>query len=373
MSSVHKPKVMVFIYNSDHIGGPTVSMRMIMQSWLKGKYDFHEIHIAGRLGMIPRIKLILDLAKEIRAVDPDIIHISGLQLHGFYAVLSTRIAGYRNIILTIRGKSTDSLEISGLKKMLFGIVLEPATLAMSKTITTVCEDMANRIKGLRESKKFAGVIPNAMPEVNLPMHENHSIRRELHLDPNDLLLVYSGRVVMEKGIHYLLEAIRGMQHNRVKLLICGEGKDAQGYKHEFDAEIRQKRIFFLGTRSDVLAILSACDVFVFPTLHENLSNALLEAMAIGLPVVTTKVGGNPEIILDGVNGFLVAPYSSEELGSAINKIIHDPSLMQSMGEASLRIGEERFSQSIVYKKIDAVYQRSLGNAKNVSLTLKEEQ
>ncbi|MGB7594814.1 MAG: glycosyltransferase, partial [Erysipelotrichaceae bacterium] len=199
----------------------------------------------------------------------------------------------------------------------------------------------------------------AMPEVSLPLRDNRSIRHELHLDPNDILLVYSGRVVMEKGIHYLLEAIRNMHDKQVKLLICGEGKDALKYQHEFDAEILQEMIFFLGRRNDILAILSESDVFVFPTLHENLSNALLEAVAIGLPVVATKVGGNPEIILDGENGFLVTPYSSDELGSAICKIVKDPSLRQSMGEASLRIGQERFSQSKVYKKIDEVYQRSL--------------
>ncbi len=334
-------------------------MRLMMNSWLKDHYEFKEIQVNGRFGLFPRLNLISRLILDIRSFNPDIIHISGLQLQGFYSVLASRLAGYRNIILTIRGKSTDSLEISFVKKMMMGYIIEPITLFMSKYVTTVCIDMSNRIHGLKKSPKFAGVIHNAMPQLNQDNPDSHTIRTELGLNEKDLLLVYSGRIVMEKGISYLLEASRALKDSRIRLLLCGDGKDIDAYMKNYQPEIQAGKIFFLLRRKDIFAILKESDLFVFPTLHENLSNSLLEALAVGLPIIATNVGGNPEIVTDGVNGWLVPAKDSQALQEAIEKIIQDPELAKKMRKESLRIGTEHFSQRLVYQKIDELYQKSL--------------
>jgi glycosyltransferase involved in cell wall biosynthesis len=354
-----KPSVMVFIYNSDQISGPNVSMRLLTNSFLKEKYAFREIKIDGRLGFLPRFGLLLRLIREIKDYKPDLLHITGLQLHGFYAVLAARLAGYQNIILTIRGTSRDALEISPFKKAILGSIIEPATLAMAKTVTTVCEDMAKRYFATDMYKKFAGVIPNAMPELNLARRGEYSIREELGLKSDDILLVYTGRIVMEKGIAFLLEAMRKIKNDKVRLLLCGDGKDEKKYQILYNPEILSRKAFFLHRRADVIDILRACDVFVFPTLHENLSNSLLEAMAVGLPIVATRVGGNPEVVMDGVNGYLVTPGDGEALKDAIERIIDDPTLAQRMGSESLRLGNASFTQSIVYRKYDELYAQTL--------------
>jgi glycosyltransferase involved in cell wall biosynthesis len=77
----------------------------------------------------------------------------------------------------------------------------------------------------------------------------------------------------------------------------------------------EERVFFLGLRQDIPRILAMLDVFVLPSLSEGLSMAILEAMIAGKPVVATRVGGNPELVLDGETGFLVPPRDSQTLAS----------------------------------------------------------
>jgi glycosyltransferase involved in cell wall biosynthesis len=86
-----------------------------------------------------------------------------------------------------------------------------------------------------------------------------------------------------------------------------------------------------GARSDVHAFLQMFDIFVLPSLGEGISNTVLEAMASGLPVVATHVGGNPELIEDEVNGYLVPVGDAEMLAARLRKLINDPLLRQEMG------------------------------------------
>ena len=96
--------------------------------------------------------------------------------------------------------------------------------------------------------------------------------------------------------------------------------------------LESERVIFLGYRDDVIELLAASDVYVFPTLHENLSNALLEAATMRLPMIATNVGGNPEIIQDGCEGILVPLKDSEALKEAIEKLTVDKQLRAEMGK-----------------------------------------
>lgn len=352
-----KPKVLVFIYNSNKIGGPTTSMRLLMNSRLKEDYEFKEICINGRLGKIPQIRLILKLVKEIKNYNPDLVHVSGLQLQGFYATLATRLAGVKNILLIVHGSTTEMINFSKVSKWIFGSIIEPITLRMAKIVYTVCYAMAENPLIKNNTKNFGGVVHNAIPNINLNDYSKISIRKELNISHSDVLVVYTGRVTKEKGLHYALDAFRSIEN--AKFIICGTGSHYNEFMTTYSEEIKMGKVHFLGDRKDIINVLTGCDIFLFPTLHENLSNSLLEACVVGLPSVVTNVGGNPEVIRDGINGFLVEPHDSMAIVEALKLLIDDENKRKSMGNIAQRIVNEEFSQEKIFSQVDKLYQMTL--------------
>ena len=119
-------------------------------------------------------------------------------------------------------------------------------------------------------------------------------------------------------------------------------------------------VLFTGLRNDVARLLKISDLCVLPSqAREGLGIALIEAMAAGLPVVGTDVGGIPEVIRNGENGFLVPPGSAEPLAQAIGKLVGDQELRIAMGCRGRQIYEERFTLSTMMTQIEALYDQLL--------------
>lgn len=348
-----KKKVLLSFYNTSQIGGPSTAMRRIMNSNLCEKYEFREIVINEHLGKIIKPKVIIRLVREIRRERPDIIYFTGMQLHGFYMALSAWIAGFRKkTIMVVRGSSGDAMNVSGLFRFLFSRIIEPITCRLTYITHTVCIEMANNSIIKNNVKNFGGVIHNAAPIID-QCYSRKAFRSELNFDENDILLVYTGRIVEDKGIDVLLQAMVSLIDD-IKLVLVGDGCIDQ-YKILSQKLGIEKRTFFLGKRNDVLEILAGCDIFVFPTFHENLSNSLLEACASGLPIIATNIGGNPEVICNGVEGYLIPSRNPDALVDAVNKMTMDKERMRRMGKSAKYKMETEFSQDNIYRKIDELF------------------
>jgi glycosyltransferase involved in cell wall biosynthesis len=141
------------------------------------------------------------------------------------------------------------------------------------------------------------------------------------------------------------------------LLIAGEGpcqEDLENLARELDIV---DGIRFLGQRRDLDTLLPACDLFVLSSLSEGLSFAVLEAMASGLPVVATQVGGNGELIEEGRNGHLVPAQDPKSLGKALGRLLEDPILRKEMGKRGREIAERRYDAGKAAERYVALYQR----------------
>jgi len=115
------------------------------------------------------------------------------------------------------------------------------------------------------------------------------------------------------------------------------------------------RVRFLGERQDIPAVLAAMDISVLPSLSESLSNAVLESMAAGKPVVAARVGGNPELILDGETGRLVSPDNEEKLAEALEPLLQQPSLRTEWGVRARNLARDRFSLSRMRERYQQLY------------------
>jgi glycosyltransferase involved in cell wall biosynthesis len=179
---------------------------------------------------------------------------------------------------------------------------------------------------------------------------------ELAIDRNKVNLACVGQLYPPKGIHYLLEALDLIVPDfpDLHLYIIGHHviDEYREYQTELQQFIRKHRlepyVTFTGWRNDVLEAVSLMDILVHPSLSEGFGRAVLEAMALGKPVVASKVGGLREIIKDGEDGFLVEPGDIQGLAEKISRLLRDKPLRGIFGRASR---EKVFSDYLVEDKV----------------------
>ena len=146
-------------------------------------------------------------------------------------------------------------------------------------------------------------------------------------------------------------------HPDAHFLFIGDGK----LRSELVARVRNtglsSSIHFLGIREDVPSLLASSDLFVLPSLSEGMSNVLLEAMACGLPIVATAVGGNSDLIRDRYNGLLIPPRNPTGLQNALLELLKNDRLAQTLGNAARRTVEEHYSMERIADDYVSLYNR----------------
>jgi glycosyltransferase involved in cell wall biosynthesis len=166
-------------------------------------------------------------------------------------------------------------------------------------------------------------------------------------------------LVPHKGQKHLIESaalvIRQMPDAR--FIIAGEGELRESLERQIKEHHLEKNVMLVGFRPDVLSLHKAFDVFVMSSVTEGLGTSVLDAMAAGKPVVGTRAGGIPEVIIDGTTGLLVPPRDHEAMAEAIVTLLKDEGLRQRMGEAGLALANRRFSAERMVQDTLRVYQR----------------
>lgn len=185
------------------------------------------------------------------------------------------------------------------------------------------------------------------------------LRKKFNIDSEDIVIGAIGRLSPEKGLENLISAVRDVAnvYPRIKVLIVGDGNE----KYRLSLQERVKdlelssHIILAGFYEDVPKILRCLDIFTLPSLFEGFNRSLIEAMACGLPVVVTAVGGNVEIVQDGVNGLLVPPSNPGALAFAFTELLKDKEKARKMGLEGRRLVGENFSIDINVRKIEKLY------------------
>ncbi len=198
------------------------------------------------------------------------------------------------------------------------------------------------------------VLPNAIEPERFTTRR--STLRDESTAPGERILLCVARLVSEKDHATLLEAFRivARQHQDLTLVLVGDGplrQELERRAEEIERELSprggpagaMKRVQFIGAVSVTREWLARAEVFVLASRHESQGIVLLEAMASGLPVVATRVGGIPEMVIDGDTGLLVPPESPAALASAIVRLLEDRTLAAAMGRAGRARVEQHFS------------------------------
>jgi glycosyltransferase involved in cell wall biosynthesis len=218
---------------------------------------------------------------------------------------------------------------------------------------------------LREQCLACGVRPDRSVLIENGIDRQEYTRRRpievakqrLGLLPGQFVIGAVGRLSAEKGFDVLIRAIHQLPRAGIDvvLLLAGEGDD----RPRLEGLVRDlglaERVHLLGYQPDTVALYEAMDCFVLSSLREGLPNVLLEAMALDVPAVATRVAGVPRLVLDGLNGILVAPGSCEELTRALTRLAGDSALRARLAHAGRKTVEAHYSFAVRMQKIKALY------------------
>lgn len=187
-------------------------------------------------------------------------------------------------------------------------------------------------------------------------------RRKLGIGEDDVLFGTVGRLVPVKDYLTLVRAF-GTAVRRcpnAALLIVGDGPDADTLRAAADDLCGGHRIAFVGNRDDVPSLMNAMDVFCLTSLREGLSNTLLESHACGLPAIATDTGGNPEVVQQGMTGFLFPVGAQNELAELMVRLANEKVLRERFGEAARQRAVSEFSIARMVREYEAMYERFTG-------------
>jgi glycosyltransferase involved in cell wall biosynthesis len=179
-------------------------------------------------------------------------------------------------------------------------------------------------------------------------------RKIFKLDPTEFVFGNVGRLHEQKGHKFLLQAFAKM-NARARLTIVGDGNIRDELMLLADRLEISDRVLFLGARDDIHEFLSAIDVFIMPSLWEGQPIALLEALAIGKPCIASAVDGIPEIIIDGVNGYLVSPKDIVSLAILMDRAILEPDLQQQFSNGGIMTISSKFLAKNMAMEIANIY------------------
>lgn len=272
------------------------------------------------------------LAREVRRREIEVLH-AHQYTPFFYAALAAPLSGRApRLILTEHGRHFPDV-VSPLRRAVNRLLLD----RLADAVNAVCGFSA---RSLCHIDGFAGrrieVIENGIVvERYAPAADRTALRRRLGLNPDRRYIACVGRFHPVKDQPTLLHGVAqvAQDHDDVDLLLIGDGPGRPALLELVDQLGISSRVHFLGVRSDVPDLLRAVDIFALTSVSEAASLTLLEAMASGLPVVVTAVGGNPEIVRHDREGLLVGRSDSAATAQALLRLLNNPDLAAEMGKA----------------------------------------
>jgi glycosyltransferase involved in cell wall biosynthesis len=303
----------------------------------------------------------------------DIILVPGFRALGISAVIMGKLLGKKSILKAeSRGEMSGEFFAGGLKDL----KLKPSDLfvrlfmAFRNRILSAADALISLSSEMTEEFSRAGVpfarvhvIPQSadVERFQPPTPDaKKQLRKKLGLSQTDLIVIFTGRIVSYKGLPVLAHAWEEICRKRkdICLLIVGSGgvdifNCESDLKEYVVTHNMADRVLFPGAVRNVEEYLKASDIYAFPTENEAFPLALLEAMACGLPVVSTFVGGIRDILSPGKNGLMIDAGNQSQLQSALEKLLNDPTLRSTLGHAAVQTVHERYTrESVTQQYVD---------------------
>lgn len=379
MTNTPAVKNILHLIGSDFYGGPEKQIIEHLRILNKDKYTGH---IASYLEAGKTSNPVLDIASDCGIKSHSIVmkhpldfnalsslkrlikdeEIDLLCTHGYKSAVLGVIASRKTNIPAIsfsHGYTTENLKVSIYEW------LERKALERMQGVIAVSHAQKLRLDSFNVKYKKCWVVHNATTVIDLTKTSNKSrveICDEFSIAEDKKIAVIAGRLSPEKAHNILLDAIKLINDelNDTVVLICGDGQCAADLKQQAaDLNIEDKCIF-AGFRTDMDKFYQAMDFMILSSLTEGLPLVVLEAMANAKPVVSTSVGGVPEVITDGENGYLVNSGDAQALANGISRALKEFDSFDLIGKRAYDLISDKFSFQIHAEKLESIYKEVLG-------------
>jgi glycosyltransferase involved in cell wall biosynthesis len=302
------------------------------------------------------------LTRELRRERPHLLHTAGARA-SFYGRLAARLAGVPAVISSVHTSIAD-YDVPAWRRVVY-LALDRASARLARRIIATSEAVAADLvaSGQVPARKLVTIPNRPDPRDLAPTRPRDVVRRELGAGASDALIGVIARLTEQKGVADFLDALARLAHRPGwQAAIVGDGPqraelEARAYRLGLEPRCR-----FVGTRTDLGDVLGACDLLVVPSRSEGLPYVVLEAMVVGTPLIATRVGGIPEVILDGVRGVLVPPRAPDRLAAAITAALENPLKSRVLADAARRHAAATLSLDGMLEAVAAVYGMVLGEA-----------
>jgi glycosyltransferase involved in cell wall biosynthesis len=286
------------------------------------------------------------LKSHFRRVRPDVIH-SHRYKEQILSVFAAKLTHNPIVIQTYHGLEENLRGVAALKMTGYTWLNTITTNLLAQGAIGVSEDIAAR---LRRRLPFARVrcIRNGLDiEGVVSSVDATQLRQELGIPPDAFVVGSVGRLMPIKGIEYLIKGfgllMRDDEVKSNRLIIVGDGPLRISLHQLAKEHGVAEQTMFLGERRDVYDLMRTFDVVVLPSLHEGVPMVLLEAMAIGVPIVASEVGGIPEVVADGKEATLIPPQDPQAIVRVLRTLRNSTVLRERMVEAARRRVKAKFS------------------------------
>lgn len=279
----------------------------------------------------------------LRKINPQIVHIQKTEM-GIPGFLAKKILKKRYIVYC-RGSEVYF-------PWQFKDLISKVVFANASAVIALTKHMKMELRKNYNVEIF--VIPNG-----IDLKKFLNIQKEDTTSNGEKIVLYVGSLRPVKGVKYLIEAMRIVIKNKpdTKLVIVGDGTEREQLEMLVRSLKLGRYIKFVGMvpNENVPEYMISSDIFVLPSLSEGFPNVILEAMASGLPIICTEVGGMREIIKEGENGFMVSTKNIEELSEKVLMLLQDDELRKNISKNN-KIAVKKYDLENVVERIEKIYE-----------------
>jgi glycosyltransferase involved in cell wall biosynthesis len=333
-------------------------------------YRIHTVQIDRRIAPWSNLRSLVNLYRLMRRERFDIVHVH-TPIAAVLGRIAAKLARVPAIVYTAHGFYFHDRMSQYKRKPLIWLerILGQAT---DRLFTQSKEDAHTAVWEKICDRRKVVWIGNGVDVANFQIATGNT-KSDLGLAEDDLVVGFMGRMVREKGILDLLDAVGSASKAlpNLRLLLVGDTLDSDRdqetkklMQQTMDRNDLAERVVFTGFIEDIGKVFSAIDVFALPSYREGMPRTIIEAMASGKPVLATNIRGCREEVVHGVTGFLVPPKDPPTLADAIVKVLSDPGLATSMGQEGRKRALALFDENEVLRRQVEAYQGLVGEKLN---------
>jgi glycosyltransferase involved in cell wall biosynthesis len=294
------------------------------------------------------------VVRMLRRQRPDVFHAHlSWPLAAKYALMAAVLARVPAVVATVHLLPRFELDRPSL------LQLRAVAAGVGRYIA-VSHDIADQlVERFRWPSEKIEVVHNAVRLERFAPTDATALRARLTGNRERPVVLTCARLHAQKGHTVLLHAAAELPE--AVFVLAGDGPERAALEAQAAALALGDRVVFLGHRTDIPALLTACDVFALPSLYEGSSLAVLEAMAAGRAIVSSAIGGTDELVRDGDSGLLVPPGDADALVAALRRLLADDELRAALaGRAHARV-ERDFTPEVMSRRVTRIYERLLAD------------